>query len=638
MKARLTRTTVGLAIGITVAVSTVLAAAAYVYSRHHFQSLLETARESSVAQGELIRVALEHEMIANDRTLIGQMIQSFGGQPSVERVVLLDRSGRLRYSSVPASRTADLRPGSPTCMACHQYPPAQRGSSRVIETGGGTVLRTVVPIHNRPACYACHDPSHRINGILILDRNVGGLRASMDRDMAWLVGGTGLATLVLVGAIAFIIRFVVLQRLQRFETTARQIASGDLARRVPDEGTDTISWLAREFNAMADSVTGLLGEVRSQRERLETVINSIDDGIVVLDGARTVVAANDAFLARTGGRREALMGCCCAGGAAGACQMGGPCPTMECLKSGLRQVRLCERVREDGTVRWEEVHASPIAGDDGQVAYVVEVWRDISDRRAAEASMAESHKLASLGVLASGFSHELNTPLATVLTCVEGILRDLRATDAAVPQARRIGESASIAREQVLRCRGITQHFLRMARGQSSAGDLVELDAVVSAASRLVEPTAKASGVTLSVAGTAPGLRVRADEASLQHAVINLLINAVQACARGGAVAIAAEDGNPARIRVRDNGCGIPPEHLKQIFEPFCSMRKGGTGLGLFLSLNFVKACGGDITVASDVGSGSTFEIALPAFAPASAPASARSASAGGPHPGEATA
>jgi hypothetical protein len=191
MKARLTRTTVGLAVRITVAVSSVLAASAFLYSRHHFQSLLETARESSVAQGDLIRVALEHQMIENDRTLIAEMIQSFGRQPNVERVVLLDRTGHVRYSSVPPAQTSDLHAGSPTCQACHQYPPAQRGSSRVLETSGGTVLRTVVPVRNRPACFACHDPSHRMNGILILDRNVGDVRASIDRDMVWMVGGTG---------------------------------------------------------------------------------------------------------------------------------------------------------------------------------------------------------------------------------------------------------------------------------------------------------------------------------------------------------------------------------------------------------------------------------------------------------------
>jgi signal transduction histidine kinase len=142
----------------------------------------------------------------------------------------------------------------------------------------------------------------------------------------------------------------------------------------------------------------------------------------------------------------------------------------------------------------------------------------------------------------------------------------------------------------------------------------VDPAAVVSAAARLVEPTARASGVTLTVDAPGNGLRVRADEASLQHAVINLLLNAVQACQRGGTVTVGTDGGNPVRVRVRDNGCGIRPEHLKQIFEPFCSMRKGGTGLGLFLSLNFVRACGGDITVSSAVGSGSSFEVTLPAL------------------------
>ncbi len=185
---------------------------------------------------------------------------------------------------------------SPTCQACHRYPPDQRGSSRVIEIRGETLLRTVVPIHNRQACYQCHDPKFKINGILILDYDAGELQSAMTQDLRWMVAGAGLMTFLLVGAIALVIRVFVMRRLQRFETTARLIAGGDLKRRVPAEGSDTISWLAREFNAMTDSVTGLVGEVRTQRERLETVINSIDDGIVVLDPKRNVIAANDAFL------------------------------------------------------------------------------------------------------------------------------------------------------------------------------------------------------------------------------------------------------------------------------------------------------------------------------------------------------
>jgi PAS domain S-box-containing protein len=612
MRLRIGSTTLGLALGVTAAVVAACTAAAYVYSRHHFRTLLDSARSTALAQGDLIRVALEHQMIENDRTLIRRMVESFGRQARVEQLVVLDRAGNARYSSRPIGAESEFRIDSPTCQACHRYPPAQRGNSRIIETRGGSVLRTVIPIHNREACYRCHGPQQKINGILILDYDTGEMRAAMTADLRWMVAGAAAITLLLVSAIVLVVRLSVLRRLQRFETTARLIVSGDLARRVPDQGSDTIAWLAREFNTMADSMTGLIGEVRDQRERLERVINSIDDGIVVLDQRRQVIAANDAFLRRAGSSRDALVGCCCRDAAPGGCTVE-DCPTLACLSAGGRQVRICERRTLEGSVAWEEVHASPILDSRGRMTNVVEVWRDISERRAAEAHLAESHRLASVGVLASGFSHELNTPLATVLMCVEGILRD-------APADQRIHESATIAREQLIRCRGITQHFLRMARGQSSGADIIDAGAAIAAVERLIAPTARAHSVAVELGPVPPGLHVRADEAEFQNVLINLILNAVQACpAVGGRVAVAVDAAERIRIRVTDNGCGISAENRRHIFEPFFSLRQGGTGLGLFLSLNAVRRWGGDITVESIVGEGSTFEVVLPTLAEAAA-------------------
>jgi PAS domain S-box-containing protein len=553
------------------------------------RSLLKGARATALAEGDLIRVALEHQMIENDRTLIAKMMESFRKQSWVERLVLLDRAGAERELQVPAD---------------------QAGSSRVIEARKGEVLRTVVPIRNRAECYGCHDPSHKINGVLILDYRTTELSQEMAHDLGWMVGGTAAITLLLVGAIGVVIRVAVLRRLQRFETAARQIAGGDLEKRVPAGGSDTISWLAREFNTMADSVTGLVGEVRHQRERLETVINSIDDGIVVLDAERRVIAANDAFLERARHSREQVLGCQCRELTPGGCTVE-DCPTLACLASGARQVRLCERRTPEGQIVWEEVHASPILDSQGKLLHVVEVWRDISDRRAAEAHLAESHRLASLGTLASGFSHELNTPLATVLMCVEGILRETSGDGADEAWIR---NSASIAREQILRCRGITQHFLRLSRGQRGQGEVVDLGPVIAAVARLIEPTARAHSVRVEVRPAPAGMHVRADEAELQHTLINLLLNAVQASKAGGQVTVEAEAGEQVRVRVIDNGCGIAADDQKRIFEPFFSARQGGTGLGLFLSLNFVRRWGGEIQVTSAVGRGSTFEVVLPAL------------------------
>ena len=582
-------TTVGLAVGVTAAVVLACAGGAYLYSKHHMRSLLKGARATALAEGDLIRVALEHQMIENDRTLIAKMMESFRKQSWVERLVLLDRAGAERELQVPAD---------------------QAGSSRVIEARKGEVLRTVVPIRNRAECYGCHDPSHKINGVLILDYRTTELSQEMAHDLGWMVGGTAAITLLLVGAIGVVIRVAVLRRLQRFETAARQIAGGDLEKRVPAGGSDTISWLAREFNTMADSVTGLVGEVRHQRERLETVINSIDDGIVVLDAERRVIAANDAFLERARHSREQVLGCQCRELTPGGCTVE-DCPTLACLASGARQVRLCERRTPEGQIVWEEVHASPILDSQGKLLHVVEVWRDISDRRAAEAHLAESHRLASLGTLASGFSHELNTPLATVLMCVEGILRETSGDGADEAWIR---NSASIAREQILRCRGITQHFLRLSRGQRGQGEVVDLGPVIAAVARLIEPTARAHSVRVEVRPAPAGMHVRADEAELQHTLINLLLNAVQASKAGGQVTVEAEAGEQMRIRVIDDGCGIAADDQKRIFEPFFSARQGGTGLGLFLSLNFVRRWGGEIRVESIVGRGSTFEVVLPAL------------------------
>jgi two-component system NtrC family sensor kinase len=614
MKRRLTGMTAGLAVGITTAVALACAAGAYFYSLHHFRTLIAGQRSTALAQGELMRAALEHQMMENDRSLIAQMVESFGKEPQVSRVMLLDRQGVVRFSTAPIREPRELDLRSATCQACHRLPPDKRDSSQVLEMGDRTILRTVIPFRNREACHRCHDPGHRINGIMLFDLDAGGIRAEVNRDLRWLVAGTAAVALVLILLIAIVVRVFVLRRLQRFETTARLIAQGDLGQRIPAEGGDTVSWLAREFNTMADSVTGLVGEVRSERERLETVINSIDDGIVVLDPQRRVVAANDAFLQRTGTVRDEALGCSCRDVTTSLCAFG-DCPTLACLGSGSRQVRLCERRKPDGSVAWEEVHASPIRGPDGTLVQVVEVWRDITERRAAEARLAEAHRLASLGQLASGFSHEMNTPLATVLACVEGILREARSRPES-PEWSGIGESAGVAREQILRCRGITQHFLRMSRGQTSA-DIVDLEATARAVARLVEPTARDLGVRIDVGPLPPGLHARADESELQHALINLVLNAVQACRPGGTVSVTAEHGDPLRLRITDDGCGIPPEQRTRIFEPFVSLRKGGIGLGLFLSQSFVRRWGGEIAIESEPGRGSTFEIRLPAAASA---------------------
>ncbi len=604
MKLRLTSMTAGLAVGITAAVALACATGAYFYSVHHFQTLLDNERRTALAQGELMRVALEHQMIENDRTLIAAMIRSFGQEPGVANVVLLDRTGdgarpRARRSGPPRISRSPRRRAR-RAIGCQ---PTQRGSSRVIDTRGGTMLRTVIPFRNREACYGCHDPAHRINGIMILDLDAGGMRDAMNDDLRWMVLGSGGLALLLIAAIAIMVRLFLLRRLQRFETTARLIAKGDLERRVPADGSsDTISWLASEFNTMADSMSGMVGEIRSQRERLETVINSIDDGIVVLDATPESHRRQRRVSAAIGNRPRAgarllLQGC-------GAGTLHGQRLSDHGLRAYRRaagaHLRAAHRRRRSALGGGARV-ANPRAAT-GSLVQVVEVWRDITERRASEARLAESHRMASLGMLASGFSHELNTPLATVLMCLEGILRDGSRRDE--PDWPRVHESASdraradppLPRNHPAVppdvARPVVRRRCRRAPGHRAGGG---------AAGRAHRPRTRhdASRLTPAARARARSRRRVRTPARADQPVAERRTGVRR---RRIAVTLSLVAGDPVRLRIADNGCGIGVEHQQRIFEPFFSMRRGGTGLGLFLSLTFVRRWGGDIVVSSAPG------------------------------------
>ncbi len=620
MLARVHSMWTALSLAVTSVVVAAIACGSYFFVQHHYAHMIESARATALQEADLVRLALEHQMLENRRDLVREMVEDFGQHHSFERVLILDRFGRLRFSSAPGSPGEQFSRSSPTCRACHDKPPAQRPQSVVISTEHGQVLRTVLPIHNQVACHRCHDPAQRINGVLIVDVPEGPLRAALDADTRWFAIGSGALGLALLVALTFVLRLVVVRRLRKFESAARAIAAGDLTQRVPVGGDDTVAWLAQEFNAMAEATSGLLREVQGKQEQLERVINSVDDGIVVLDRDRQVVAANNAFLDRAGVERQALIGRTCGVSLDGLCR-DTACPAHAAFASQGRRSALITHARSDGSKRFEEVRASPIHGPDGSVLLAVEVWRDITERRLAEARLSESHRLASLGLLASGFSHEMNTPLASTLTCVEGIVRSLQMAPGDRDWQGAL-DYAEIARSELLRCRGITQQFLRLSRGQAGDAELVEARPLLDKVARLVEPTAKERGVTIRREDATPPGVVRGNDGELQQVLLNLLLNAIFACGPGGVVKLGtglAQHGGEAVLRVADNGCGIPDDARERLFEPFFSRRPGGTGLGLFLSQNIVRSFGGEIRVDSRVGEGSVFEVLLAAVEEASA-------------------
>ena len=611
------RLTARLAAGITLLVIVPLAAGLYLLARHQYQQTIAARRAAAELENRILEAALRHQMIRKDSRLMTEILQEVGRQPEIRRAMVLDHDGVVRMSSREPDVGVRISRDSPTCLVCHTKTPEARERWVLLSEDGSDVLRSVLPIVNRPECHGCHGSVKKLNGMLILDISLAPIQAQLRGEVRRMGIATAILTVVLLGGVGVLVRRLALSRLTRLGRTARSIAGGALAERADPKGDDVISSLARDFNEMADATSSLVAEVKEREQRMAGVLNSLDDGLIVLDRDFRVVAANRSISRRLCAYPETLSGRNCrdAIGHALPCRDDEVCPTARCLSTGRLQRAVYELPGStDAGRRVHEVYASPVLADDGSVAQVVEVWRDITERVREEERLAEIERLSSLGVLASGLSHEVNTPLATTLTCAEAIvdrLKECGPEGADAETLAAIGDGAEVIREQVLRCRTITEQFLRFARGIPPAIEPIDLQKVVRTIMSLAAPTAREAGIELVLQGEDPVPLVTANTEVVQHVVLNLLVNAIESFEQpGGTITAHFIVDSDVRLQIRDTGCGIAPEVQKHLFEPFRTQKPRGTGLGLFLSRSFMRRFNGDVRlVESAVGRGSCVEI-----------------------------
>jgi signal transduction histidine kinase len=235
---------------------------------------------------------------------------------------------------------------------------------------------------------------------------------------------------------------------------------------------------------------------------------------------------------------------------------------------------------------------------------------------AAVEQLRHADRLKTVGQLASGIAHELGTPL----NVVGGHAKMIASSEARGEEAR---ESARIIGEQAVRMTAIIRQLLDFARRNRPHLQVADLGTVVKQAVHLLEPLAMQKKVELSF-GAPEAAAVKMDEAQIQQAVTNLVLNAIQAMPTGGQVRIRVgredartpegAEGDYVRLSVRDEGVGMAPGVLSRIFEPFFTTKGNGegTGLGLSVTYGIVHEHGGWIDAASEPGHGARFDVFLP--------------------------
>jgi two-component system NtrC family sensor kinase len=245
------------------------------------------------------------------------------------------------------------------------------------------------------------------------------------------------------------------------------------------------------------------------------------------------------------------------------------------------------------------------------------VRRRTEELVAMQARVAQSERLASLGMLAAGVAHEVNNPLGAILALTGLTVEEMPKDD---PNRENLEEVI----HQTERCRDIVKGLLEFSRQSKGDTEPVDLNKVLRDTLSLVGKQALFFNVNV-VWQLAPELPpVAADRAQFQQVFINILMNAVQAMHERGAIAIESRYNAAAssvEVAISDTGDGIPPEQIGRIFDPFFTTKESGhgTGLGLSIAYGIVTTHRGSISVASEVGKGSTFTIRMPVEVPVGA-------------------
>lgn len=236
--------------------------------------------------------------------------------------------------------------------------------------------------------------------------------------------------------------------------------------------------------------------------------------------------------------------------------------------------------------------------------------------RKAQDSLVRSEKLSSLGRLAASVAHEINNPLAGILTYAKLLLRGYESQPGDDPHRTNAIKYLGLVKRETERCSAIVRNLLDFARERALKLGDVSLTAVLEEALTLVGHQAKLQNVTIE-RDIAPLPPVHGDFGQLRQACVNVIINACDAMKAGGTLRISAHESPPGRITLAfaDTGVGIPPEHLSKVLDPFFTTKEKGTGLGLSVVYGIVERHGGTVEIASTVGQGTTVTLVLPTAA-----------------------
>lgn len=233
-----------------------------------------------------------------------------------------------------------------------------------------------------------------------------------------------------------------------------------------------------------------------------------------------------------------------------------------------------------------------------------------------QSTLAMSEKMASLGKLSAMVAHEINNPLAGILSYARLTGRYLEQEENCAENIETLRENLTLIADEAKRCGGIVKNLLQFARQSIGEVGFVHINEIITVSTKIIEHSARMKKIELNRVFGEGNDEIQCDAGAIQQIMVALIVNAIEASDEGSEITVATDcsDADDIILSIADNGCGIEEENLQKIFEPFFSTKESNKSLGLGLAAVYgiVRRHGGEIKVDSKQGSGTTFTIRLP--------------------------
>ncbi len=507
--------------GVTAFVALAALAAVWLAEGRMQRDLEGQLTRSTELLAQTIEAWTEQAMLDGRREHAYDTLRRVAELEGIERVRVIDKTGKVVFSTVPADVGATVGHRGRACGACHAgrtqplsiSPPEER--SEIVALDGTRALVLVAPVRNDRTCAtaACHvhPPGRQVLGLLEVRVSLATIDATVH---AFRRGVVAVLCLVVLGVALLLYLFgrsEVVEPVAALVEGTRRVARDELDVEIRVRSHGELGVLATSFHDMTRSL-----------RRLENELQGVMDGLEKQVEART------------------------------------------------------------------------------------------AELREAHEQLVRTEKLSSLGKLSASIAHEINNPLAGILTFAKLVSRTLADGTPDEPRRTNMQKHLALIERETQRCSTIVKNLLDFARERPLQQKLLDPRAPLEEALSLIENNFRTHGVAIERA-LEPVPLVVADFGQLRQAFVNIAMNACEAMGQGGTLRVESRERDGyVEFVLADTGPGIPEERLSRIFDPFFTTKEKGTGLGLSVVYGVVQKHEGTITVDSEVGRGTAFTIRLP--------------------------